>query len=271
MESKPDVGIEGFFALDLRVGRVVAVDPFPEARKPAWKLPVDFGPEVGELRTSAQVTNYAAEELVDRIVVGAVNLGTRRIAGFESQFLVLGGIDPEGLVQLLAVDGDVPPGHRSRGAVRPLLGERHPVGVGVHVADEDHDPLDEAPDAEQAAGDDAGDDLDDALLGVAQVEAVDAEAAEQDAEDAGHHLLLRLPAGGRPGAGALPHRREEAGHAGVGGRHRLRAGVAYCGGARRSRPPAGPREAAAVRRRTEEPTEAAREGRSADRWGSGRS
>ena len=118
METKPtasplvkdEVGIEGFDALDLRVGRVVAVDPFPEARKPAWKVRVDFGPVVGELQTSAQVINYPAEALVHRTVVGALNLGTRRIAGFESQFLLLGAIDPQGRVQLLGVDGDVSPG-----------------------------------------------------------------------------------------------------------------------------------------------------------------
>jgi tRNA-binding protein len=105
---KPDVGADAFFALDLRVGRVLEVEPFPEARRPAWKLTVDFGPEVGVLRTSAQITNYSAEELVDRLVVGAVNLGAKRIAGFKSEFLVLGGIDEGGVVHLLAVDGVVP-------------------------------------------------------------------------------------------------------------------------------------------------------------------
>lgn len=108
--AKPEAGVEPFAALDLRVGRVVAVDPFPEAHKPAWKLTVDFGPVVGTLRTSAQVTNYAADELLGRTVVGAVNLGTRRIAGFESQFLVLGGLEADGTVRLLAPDGDLPPG-----------------------------------------------------------------------------------------------------------------------------------------------------------------
>ncbi len=107
---KAEVGIEGFEALDLRVGRIVDVEPFPEARRPAWKLTVDFGAAVGHLRTSAQVTNYGADELVGRLVVGALNLGSRRIAGFRSEFLVLGGIDPEGTVHLLAPDGDLPPG-----------------------------------------------------------------------------------------------------------------------------------------------------------------
>jgi tRNA-binding protein len=105
---KPFVNADSFFALDLRVGRVVEVEPFPEARKPAWKLQVDFGPEVGVLRTSAQITNYTEAELLDRIVVGAVNIGGKRIAGFRSDFLILGGIEPDGTVQLLSVDGVEP-------------------------------------------------------------------------------------------------------------------------------------------------------------------
>ena len=102
-----------FFAIDMRVGRVTAVDEFPEARKPAWKLTVDFGPEVGVLRTSAQVTNYSADDLLGRLVVGAVNLGAKRIAGFTSEFLVLGAVDPtDGTVHLLEVGDDVTPGWR---------------------------------------------------------------------------------------------------------------------------------------------------------------
>lgn len=107
---KPDVAAEDFFALDLRVGIVTGVAPFPEARKPAWKVTVDFGPVVGTLRTSAQVTNYDEAALLGRQVVGALNLGARRIAGFESQFLLLGALEPDGTVRLLAVDGEVPPG-----------------------------------------------------------------------------------------------------------------------------------------------------------------
>ncbi len=107
---KPDVDAAHFAALDLRVGVVTAVEPFPEARKPAWKLAVDFGPGTGVLRTSAQVTNYSADELMGRRVVGAINLGTRRIAGFRSEFLVLGGIDRDGVVSLLKPDDDLPPG-----------------------------------------------------------------------------------------------------------------------------------------------------------------
>ncbi|OWY59535.1 tRNA-binding protein [cyanobacterium TDX16] len=104
LERKPDVGAEHFFALDLRAGTITAVEAFPEARKPAWKLTVDFGPVIGTLRTSAQVTNYAEDELVGRKVVGALNLGPRRIAGFKSEFLVLGTMDPDGLVRLLQVE-----------------------------------------------------------------------------------------------------------------------------------------------------------------------
>ncbi|MDQ3876929.1 MAG: tRNA-binding protein [Actinomycetota bacterium] len=96
--------------MDIRVGRIVAVGEFPEARKPAWKLEVDFGPVIGNLKTSAQITNYSREELQGRLVVGAVNLGTKRIAGFTSEFLVLGSMDPDGTVRLLQVEDGVAPG-----------------------------------------------------------------------------------------------------------------------------------------------------------------
>ena len=109
----PDIDTTDFFALDMRVGRVTAVNEFPEARKPAWKLTVDFGPEVGVLHTSAQVTNYSREELVGRLVVGAVNLGSKRIAGFKSEFLVLGAISAaDDSVHLLELPEHVEPGWR---------------------------------------------------------------------------------------------------------------------------------------------------------------
>src|SRR5688500_4501400 len=92
----PEVTPNELCPLDRRDGRVTAVEPFPEPRKPAWKLTVGFGDEVGTLRTSAQITSYSRDELVGRLVVGAVNLGTKRIAGFTSEFLVLGAIDPDG-------------------------------------------------------------------------------------------------------------------------------------------------------------------------------
>jgi tRNA-binding protein len=110
LDRKPDVGADGFFAVDMRAGIVTAVEPFPEARKPAWKLTVDFGPVVGTLRTSAQVTNYTADELAGRLVVGALNLGRKRIAGFTSEFLILGALDPDGTVRLLELPDGVRPG-----------------------------------------------------------------------------------------------------------------------------------------------------------------
>lgn len=110
LNRKEDVGIDDFAALDLRAGRIIAVTDFPEARKAAWKISVDFGPAVGVLTSSAQITNYARDELMDRMVVCAINLGTKRIAGFESQFLVLGTLDPDGTVRLLRVEDGVEPG-----------------------------------------------------------------------------------------------------------------------------------------------------------------
>ena len=88
----------------MRVGCVLAVRAFPEARKPAWQIQVDFGPVLGKKWTSAHVTNYTEAELVGRRVVGVINLGTRRIAGFESEFLLLGAVQPNGSVVLLDVD-----------------------------------------------------------------------------------------------------------------------------------------------------------------------
>lgn len=110
LPPKPEVGAAAFHALDLRVGRVVAAAPFPEARKPALRVRVDFGPVLGELETSAQIVRYAPEDLVGRLVVGAVNLGTRRIAGLDSGFLLLGGLHADGAVALLGLDEDLPPG-----------------------------------------------------------------------------------------------------------------------------------------------------------------
>ena len=110
LPRKDDIGASAFFAVDMRAGRVTAVEEFPQARKPAWKLTVDFGPVIGELRTSAQVRNYTAPELLGRTVVGALNLGTKRIAGFVSEFLVLGALDPDGTVRLLELPEGVQPG-----------------------------------------------------------------------------------------------------------------------------------------------------------------
>ena len=101
-----------FQKLDMRVGRVLDVEEFPEARVPAWKLTVDFGPEVGTRRSSAQITHYPAESLVGRLVVGVVNFPPRRIAGFASEVLVLGALDDEKGVVLLRPDEDVALGSR---------------------------------------------------------------------------------------------------------------------------------------------------------------
>ena len=103
---------EEFLQIDMRVGRVVSVSDFPEARNPAWKLEIDFGPEVGVKRSSAQIKHYAREELEDRLVIGVVNFPPRRIATFDSEVLVLGAIDPEKGVVLLRPDQDVEPGDR---------------------------------------------------------------------------------------------------------------------------------------------------------------
>jgi tRNA-binding protein len=104
--------IEDFERIDMRVGRVLSVDDFPEARQPAWKLTIDFGPEVGEKRSSAQVTNYSREELEGTLVVGVVNFPPRQIGPFVSEVLVVGASDSEGRVILLRPDADVPLGAR---------------------------------------------------------------------------------------------------------------------------------------------------------------
>ena len=101
-----------FVAVDMRVGRVVSVDDFPEARKPAWKLTVDFGPEIGLKRSSAQVTNYTREQLVGRLLVVVVNFPPRQIGPFMSEVLCLGASNTDGEVILLSPDSDVPLGAR---------------------------------------------------------------------------------------------------------------------------------------------------------------
>ncbi len=105
-------GAAAFQVLDMRVGRITRVERNAEARKPAYKLWIDFGP-LGEKTSSAQLVDlYSAEQLGGRLVVAAVNLGERRIAGFKSEVLVLGLPDPDGKVVLLQPERDVPLGGR---------------------------------------------------------------------------------------------------------------------------------------------------------------
>jgi tRNA-binding protein len=106
------IEFDQFSAVDMRVGRIVAVDDFPEARVPAWKLTVDFGPEIGMKRSSAQITHYAREQLDRRLVIGVVNLSPRQIGPFRSEVLVLGALDDRKGVVLLAPDQDAELGSR---------------------------------------------------------------------------------------------------------------------------------------------------------------
>jgi tRNA-binding protein len=107
----PTVPADQFFAVDIRSAVVTAVEPFPEARHPTYKLRLDLGP-LGERVSSAQITSYQPQDLVGTTVVCVVNFPPRRIAGFSSEVLVLGVYDPEGTVVLLRPDRPVPPGHR---------------------------------------------------------------------------------------------------------------------------------------------------------------
>ena len=106
------ISFDQFLAVDMRVGRVTAVEEFPEARKPAWKLTIDFGPEVGVKRSSAQITNYAGDELEGSLVVAVVNFPPRQIGPFMSEVLCLGASDDEGWIILLEPRSDVPLGSR---------------------------------------------------------------------------------------------------------------------------------------------------------------
>jgi tRNA-binding protein len=109
----PAVTFDDFQRVEMRVGRIVAAEPFPEARKPAYKLRIDFGAEIGIKQSSAQLTTlYRREDLIGRLIVGVVNFPPRRVAGFNSEVLVLGAADTEGAVVLLHPERDVPLGAR---------------------------------------------------------------------------------------------------------------------------------------------------------------
>jgi tRNA-binding protein len=104
---------EDFARVELRSGTVIKAEPFPRAQKPAYKVWVDFGPDVGIKQTSAQITvHYTPENLVGRIVVGCVNLAPRNIAGFMSEFLLVGFSDENGGICLVTVDLAVPNGEK---------------------------------------------------------------------------------------------------------------------------------------------------------------
>lgn len=106
---KPETSFDTFAALDIRAGTIVRAEPFPEARKPALKLWVDFGDPIGLLQSSAQLTKrYSAETLIGQAVLAVVNFPTRRIAGFESQILVLGMMNPADSGDVVLIRPDDP-------------------------------------------------------------------------------------------------------------------------------------------------------------------
>lgn len=108
-----EITFDDFLKVDIRVGRVIRAEPFPEARKPAIKMWIDFGGEVGEKKTSAQITaHYAPEALIGRQVIGVVNFPPRQIGRFMSEVLVLGLSDSSGDIVLLGPDREVPVGER---------------------------------------------------------------------------------------------------------------------------------------------------------------
>jgi tRNA-binding protein len=112
-EQSGEISVEDFQKVDVRVGRILSAQPLEGARKPAYKLRIDFGPDLGVKQSSAQITvHYTAEELVGRLVLAVVNFLPRRIAGFRSEVLTLGVPDAQGNVILIAPTMDAPLGGR---------------------------------------------------------------------------------------------------------------------------------------------------------------
>ena len=111
--AAPVIAFDDFLKVDIRVGQVVSADPFPEARKPAFKLAIDFGPGIGVRKSSAQITvHYTPEQLVGRKVAAVVNFPPRQIGPMMSEVLTLGFPDADGKVVLVGIDRDAPIGGR---------------------------------------------------------------------------------------------------------------------------------------------------------------
>jgi tRNA-binding protein len=107
------ISYDEFAKIDLRSGTIIKAESFPKAKKPAYKVWVDFGNEIGVKQTSAQITaHYTPENLIGKRVIGCVNLGTRNIAGFISEFLIVGFSDLNGDIYLAAVEPEVPNGQK---------------------------------------------------------------------------------------------------------------------------------------------------------------
>ncbi len=107
MTLKDTADYSNFEALDLRVGRISEVKPFPRARNPSYKVAVDFGPEIGVKWSSAQITRYSEEELVGKTVVCCINFAPRNIAGFQSEILIMGAANAAGETVILSPESDV--------------------------------------------------------------------------------------------------------------------------------------------------------------------
>lgn len=106
------ISYNDFEKIDVRVGKIIRVDDFPQARKPAYRLAIDFGAEIGIKRSSAQITNYPKAELLGKLIIGVVNFPPLQIGSFSSEVLTLGVSDSNGNVILLTPTHEVPPGRK---------------------------------------------------------------------------------------------------------------------------------------------------------------